>query len=104
MYAVVKTGGKQYRVKAGQKIEIERLPVEAGQPYTFTDVLLVNTDAGLKVGVPTVPNASVEAEVVEHTKGDKIVAFKFKRRKGYRKKKGHRQQLSVVSIKEIKAA
>lgn len=103
MYAVVETGGKQYRVAAGDKLEVEKLPVEAGQPYTFDKVLMVNNDGTVNVGAPTVDGASVDASVVEHIKGDKVVAFKFKRRKGYRKKKGHRQNLSVVEIKEIKA-
>lgn len=104
MYAVVETGGKQYRVAAGDKLEVEKLPVEAGQSYTFDKVLLVNNDGTVKLGVPTVDGASVDASVVEHVKGDKVIAFKFKRRKGYRKKKGHRQNLSVVEIKEIKGA
>lgn len=103
MYAVVETGGKQYRVAAGDKLEIEKLPVEAGQSYTFDKVLMVNNDGTVQVGAPTVSGASVDASVVEHIKGDKVVAFKFKRRKGYRKKKGHRQNLTVVEIKEIKA-
>jgi len=103
MYAVVETGGKQYRVAAGDKLEVEKLPVEAGQPYTFDKVLMVNNDGTVNVGAPTVDGASVDASVVEHIRGDKVVAFKFKRRKGYRKKKGHRQSLSVVEIKEIKA-
>ena len=103
MYAVVETGGKQYRVAAGDKLEIEKLPVEAGQPYTFDKVLMVNNDGTVQVGAPTVEGASVDAAVVEHIRGDKVVAFKFKRRKGYRKKKGHRQSLSVVEIKGIKA-
>ncbi len=104
MYAVVETGGKQYRVATGDKLEIERLPVEAGQPYSFDKVLLVNADAGIKVGSPTIENATVTANVLEHKRGVKLVAFKFKRRKGYHKKKGHRQELSVVEITDIKAA
>jgi large subunit ribosomal protein L21 len=104
MYAVVETGGKQYRVAAGDKLEVEKLPVEAGNAYTFDKVLLVNNDGSVKLGAPTVEGASVDASVVEHVKGDKVIAFKFKRRKGYRKKKGHRQNLSVVEIKEIKGA
>lgn len=104
MYAVVETGGKQYRVAAGDKLEVEKLPVDAGQAYTFDKVLMLNNDGSVQLGAPTVDGASVDASVVEHIKGDKVIAFKFKRRKGYRKKKGHRQNLSVVEIKEIKAA
>ena len=103
MYAVMETGGKQYRVAAGQMLEIERLPVEAGQPFTFDRVLLVNNDGRVSVGAPAVPQASVLADVVEHKRGRKVIAFKMKRRKGYHKTIGHRQELTVVKIKEIKA-
>jgi len=102
MYAVLETGSKQYRVSAGDTLKIERLAVEAGQPVTFDRVLLVNNDGKLSVGAPTVANASVVADVVEHTRGEKKVAFKMKRRKGYHKTIGHRQELTVVKIKEIK--
>ena len=104
MYAVLETGSKQYRVSAGDRLEVERLAVEAGQPVTFERVLLVNNDGKLSVGSPTVPNASVVADVVEHIRGEKKVAFKMKRRKGYHKTIGHRQELTVVKIKEIKSA
>ncbi len=103
MYAVLETGGKQYRVAAGDTLEIERLEIEAGQPVTFDRVLLVNTDGQVKVGAPTVENASVVADVVTHKRGEKKVTFKMKRRKGYHKTIGHRQELTVVKIKEIKA-
>ena len=103
MYAVVETGSKQYRVAAGDTLEIERLAVEAGQPFTFDRVLLVNNEGKLRVGSPTVADASVLADVVEHKRGDKKVAFKMKRRKGYHRTVGHRQELTVVTIKEIKA-
>ena len=102
MYAVLETGSKQYRVSAGDTLEIERLAVEAGQPVTFDRVLLVNNDGQLSIGAPTITNATVLADVVEHIRGDKKVAFKLKRRKGYRKTIGHRQELTVVKIKEIK--
>lgn len=104
MYAVVETGGKQYRVAAGDKLEVEKLPVEAGQSVTFDKVLMVSNDGAVTFGTPNVEGASVEATVVDQVKGDKVIAFKFKRRKGYRKKKGHRQRHSVVEIKEIKTA
>jgi large subunit ribosomal protein L21 len=101
MYAVVETGSKQYRVSAGDRLEVERLAVEAGQAVTFDRVLLVNNDGKLAVGSPTVASATVVADVVEHIRGEKKLAFKMKRRKGYRKMIGHRQELTVVKIKEI---
>ncbi len=103
MYAVLETGSKQYRVSAGDQLEIERLAVEAGQPVTFDRVLLVNNDGKVTVGAPTVANASILADVVEHIRGEKKLTFKMKRRKGYHKSIGHRQELTVVKIKEIKA-
>jgi large subunit ribosomal protein L21 len=102
MYAVLETGSKQYRVSTGDTLEIERLAVEAGQPVTFDRVLLVNNDGKLSVGSPTVASATVMADVVEHIRGEKKVTFKMKRRKGYHKTIGHRQELTVVKIKEIK--
>ena len=103
MYAVIETGSKQYRVTAGDKLEVERLPIEAGQTATFDRVLLVNNDGKLAVGTPTVANASVVADVVEHKRGEKKLTFKMRRREGYHKSIGHRQELTVVKIKEIKA-
>jgi large subunit ribosomal protein L21 len=101
MYAVLETGSKQYRVSAGDTLKIERLPVEAGKPVTFDRVLLVNADGKITVGSPTVTGATVEADVIEHIRGDKVVTFKMKRRKGYHKTIGHRQELTVVKVKEI---
>jgi len=103
MYAVLETGGKQYRVAAGDTLEIGRLAGESGKPVTFDRVLLVNRDGKVAVGAPTVSGASVVADVVEHKRGDKKLTFKMKRRKGYHKTIGHRQELTVVKIKEIKA-
>src|SRR3954470_7092549 len=103
MYAVLETGSKQYRVATGDTLEIERLAVEAGQPVTFDRVLMVNNDGKVTVGAPTVPSATIVADVVEHIRGEKKVAFKMKRRKGYHKTIGHRQELTIVKIKEIKA-
>lgn len=103
MYAILETGSKQYRVTAGDKLEIERLSVEAGQPVTFDRVLLVNNDGKVSVGAPTVANASVVADVLEHKRGEKVTVYKMKRRKGYHKKQGHRQELTVVQIKSINA-
>jgi large subunit ribosomal protein L21 len=99
MYAVLETGSKQYRVAAGDTLEIERLAVEAGKPFTFDRVLLVNRDGKLAV----VSGASVLADVVAHKRGEKKLTFKMKRRKGYHKTIGHRQELTVVKITEIKA-
>jgi len=93
MYAVLETGGKQYRVAAGDTLEIERLTVEAGKPVTFDRVLLVNHDGKVAVGAPTVSGASVVADVVEHKRGEKKLTFKMKRRKGYHKTIGHRQEI-----------
>src|SRR5436190_4964724 len=103
MYAVLETGSKQYRVSAGDTLEIERLAVEAGKPVTFDRILMVNNDGKVTVGSPTVASASVVADVVEHKRGEKKLTFKMKRRKGYHKSIGHRQELTVVKIKEIKA-
>ena len=103
MYAVLETGSKQYRVVAGDTLKIERLDVAAGQPFTFDRVLLVNNDGKVTVGSPTVAAASVVADVVGHIRGEKKIAFKMKRRKGYHKTIGHRQELTVVKITAINA-
>ena len=103
MYAVLETGSKQYRVVAGDTLEIERLAVEAGKSVTFDRVLLVNKDGKVSVGAPTVTGATVVADVVKHIRGEKKLTFKMKRRKGYHKSIGHRQELTVVTVKEIKA-
>ena len=103
MYAVLETGSKQYRVAAGDTLKIERLSVEPGKPVTFDRVLMVNNEGKVTVGSPTVANASVVADVIEHVRGEKRLTFKMKRRKGYHKTIGHRQELTVVKIKEIKA-
>ena len=103
MYAVLETGSKQYRVTAGDTLEIERLDVEAGKPFTFDRVLLVSNEGKLTVGSPTVAKASVVADVIAHKRGEKKIAFKMKRRKGYHRTVGHRQELTVIKITEIKA-
>lgn len=102
MYAVLETGSKQYRVAAGDKLEVELLPIEAGQPVTFDRVLMVNNDGKSTFGAPTVAGATVVADVLEHIRGEKKTTFKMKRRKGYHKTIGHRQELTVVKVKEIK--
>ena len=103
MYAVLQTGGKQYRVEAGDLLEIELVAAEPGQPYVFDQVLLVNNEGKVSVGSPTVSGAKVVADVVEHIRGEKKIAFKFRRRKGYHRTVGHRQELTVVKVKEINA-
>jgi large subunit ribosomal protein L21 len=103
MYAVLETGSKQYKVAAGDTLEIERLAVDAGKPFTFDRVLMVNREGAVSIGAPTVAGATVVADVVEHIRGDKKLTFKMKRRKGYHKTIGHRQELTIVKIKEILA-
>lgn len=102
MYAVIETGGKQYRVAPGQTLEVERLEAPEGQTYTFGRVLLLENEGKVSVGAPTVASASVLADVTAHLRGDKKLTFKMKRRKGYHKTIGHRQELTRVTIKEIK--
>ena len=102
-YAVIETGGKQYRVEKGDLLKIELLETEAGQQTTFTKVLALSDGKQLTVGAPEVSGASVTAEVVRHLRGKKVVAFKKKRRKGYHKKIGHRQELTEIKIVGIGA-
>ena len=101
MYAVIKTGGKQYRVKEGDLLEIEKLGAEKGQKINFDQVFLIEDEGRVLVGTPVVENAVVRAEVVENYKGDKVLIFKKKRRKQYRRTKGHRQELTKVRIEKI---
>ena len=101
MYAVIETGGKQYRVAAGDKLTVERLETEAGKTVKLERVLFVANDGKFSVGAPTVPRASITAEVIEHFRGPKVVTFKMKRRKGYHKTIGHRQELTRIKINEI---
>ena len=103
MYAVLETGSKQYRVKSGDTLVVERLNVEAGQAVTFDKILMVNNDGDLKIGAPTLDSASIVADVLEHKRGPKVLSFKKRRRKGYQKTIGHRQEQTVVQIKEINA-
>jgi large subunit ribosomal protein L21 len=101
MYAVIKTGGKQYRVQPEDVLTIERLEAEAEQTIEFGDVLMVGEGDSVKVGVPTVSGAKVVARVVEQTRGPKLIAFKKRRRKSSRRKRGHRQDLTKIRITEI---
>jgi large subunit ribosomal protein L21 len=102
MYAVLETGGKQYRVAPGETVEVDRLEAEAGKPVTLDRVLFVSDDSRLSIGAPTVANAAVVADVIEHFRGDKKIAFKMKRRKGYHRTVGHRQEMTRIKISEIK--
>ena len=102
-YAVIQTGGKQYRVAEGDLIEVEKLDVEAGAEAKFEEVLLVSNGGGVSIGAPLVAGAAVTAEVVEQTKAPKVIAFKYKRRKGYHRTVGHRRQLTRLKIKAITA-
>jgi len=101
VYAVVKTGGKQYTVSPGDLIKIEKLDGNPGDEIVLKDILLVNDGKETKVGTPFLENASVSAELVETEKDKKVIVFKFKRRRKYRRRKGHRQIVSVIKIKDI---
>ena len=101
MYAIIRTGGKQYRVAKDDVIEVEKLPVQAGEDIAFEEVLAVNDDEGFKIGTPVVEGASVKAEVVENGKSDKVIIYKYKSKKDYRKKQGHRQPYTKVKITDI---
>ena len=100
-YAIFKTGGKQYRVAEGDKIDVEKLDLEVGAAATFEDVLFYSGDGGVKVGDPLVSGASITAEVVDQVRAAKVTAFKFKRRKGMRRTMGHRTDLTRVRITDI---
>ncbi len=104
MYAVIQTGGKQYKVAEGDFLKIEKLEAEEGSEFTFDSVLLVNGDAGLKVGAPTIEGATVTATIKSQGRHKKINIIKFKRRKNYMKKMGHRQYYTEVLITGISAA
>lgn len=101
MYAIVCTGGKQYRVTEGEVITVERIPGQVGDAVALKDVLLVKGEEDLRVGTPTVQDALVEGQIVRQDRGKKIIVFKHKRRKGYRRKQGHRQELTWLRIQKI---
>ncbi|MBT8220248.1 MAG: 50S ribosomal protein L21 [Bacteroidia bacterium] len=103
MFAVVTIGGHQYKVSEGDEIFVDRLGQDEGSEVSFDQVLLVDNDGNTKVGAPTVKSASIKATVLEHAKADKVIVFKKKRRKGYKVKRGHRQQLSKIKVDSIKA-
>ena len=100
-YAVLETGGKQYRVTTGETIEIERLDAEAGSDVTLVTVLAISDGKELKIGMPYVKDAQVILTIIGHKRGKKVINFKKKRRKGYERKVGHRQELTVATVKAI---
>ncbi len=103
MYAVIQTGGKQYKVQPGETVVVEKLAGESGDNVTFEEVLLVADDEQVAVGRPHVDGATVTGEIVEQGRGKKLIVYKFKRRKNYRRKNGHRQDFTAVKINDINA-
>jgi large subunit ribosomal protein L21 len=103
VFAVFQTGGKQYRVRENDLIEVEKLAAEKGASIAFSEVLMVSGEGAPKVGAPYVPGARIDAEVVDEIRGEKIIIFKKKRRHNYRRKKGHRQHHTVLRITSISA-
>ena len=102
MYAIVNIGGQQFKVSEKQNIYVNRLSDEEGSTVNFDNVLLIDNNGSVTVGSPVVEGASVKAKIVSHLKGDKVIVFKKKRRKGYKNKKGHRQYLTKIEIESIK--
>jgi large subunit ribosomal protein L21 len=103
MYAVIRTGGKQYKVAAGGKLKVETLTAEVGSEIVINDVLMVADGDNIKVGAPVVAGASVKATVLSHGRGEKVMIFKMRRRKHYRKTQGHRQNYTEIRIDGISA-
>ena len=101
MFAVVTIAGQQFKVEKGQEIFVHRLDAKEGDNVTFDQVHLIDNDGSVKLGKPTISGAKVNATVVRHEKGDKVIVFKKKRRKGYRKKNGHRQSFTKIEINSI---
>jgi large subunit ribosomal protein L21 len=104
MYAIVDIAGQQFKVEKDQKVYVHRLSTEEGKKVTFDKVLLIDDKGKVNVGAPAIDGAEVTATVLEHLKGDKVIVFKKKRRKGYKKKNGHRQYLTEIQINDIKAS
>ena len=103
MYAIVEIAGQQFKVQKDQKLYVHRLKAEVGAKLDFDKVLLADNDGKITLGAPAIEGASVTVEVLAHVKGDKVIVFRKKRRKGYRKKNGHRQAFTSIAIKSIKA-
>jgi large subunit ribosomal protein L21 len=101
MYAIIRTGGKQYRVQSGEQLRVEAISAEVGSTVSLEEVLLVGTGEGVKVGAPLVSGAKVNATVVSHGRGDKVRIFKLRRRKHYQKTQGHRQSYTELRIEDI---
>ncbi|MBQ9566035.1 MAG: 50S ribosomal protein L21 [Synergistaceae bacterium] len=101
MYAVIETGGKQYRVQAGDRFRVERLEGEKGSEVTFDKVLMIGDDGGVRFGTPYVSGASVTAEIVDQARDKKVLVFKYKSKKNYRRMRGHRQYYTEVVIRGI---
>jgi len=104
MYAVLKTGGKEYRVSKGDLIRVERLEGKVGDPVALKEVLMVSMEGEVQVGTPRLANAVVTGEIVQHTRGKKVLIFKMKRRKNYRRLKGHRQPYTYIKVNDISVA
>ena len=102
MYAIVEIAGQQFKVQKDQKVFVHRLAAEAGSKIEFDRVMLIDNDGKITLGAPAIDGAKVTAEVISHVKGDKVIVFKKKRRKGYKKKNGHRQQFTSIQIIDIK--
>jgi large subunit ribosomal protein L21 len=103
MYAVISSGGKQYKVEQGEIVRVEKLSGDIGAPVSFDKVLMISDDEKAKIGTPVLENATVQGHIVEQGKAKKIIVFKYKRRKRYRRKQGHRQSFTAVQIDSIKA-
>lgn len=103
MYAVIKTGGKQYRVKEGEYLNVEKLETEIGKKITFDEILMVGDGDNVQIGTPVVDNATVEATITHHGKAKKVIIIKFRRRKHSMKRQGHRQLFTTIEINKIKA-
>jgi len=101
MYAVISTGGKQYKVSEGQTLRVERIPGEIGEPVSFDRILMLANGETIKVGQPTLTDVTVTGHIVEQGKAKKVIVFKYKRRKGYRRKRGHRQHYTALKIDSI---
>ena len=104
MYAIIKTGGQQFRVTKGDKLSVQKIDSDAGKSVKLDEVLMINDGKKAKIGTPFVSGATVTAKVVEQTRAEKVVIFKKKRRQNYRRTKGHKQPLTVIEITDIKVA
>ncbi len=103
MYAVIKTGGKQYRVVAGERLKVEKLVAEVGNTVTLDKILMIADGDAITIGSPLIAGATINATVLSHGRGDKVMIFKFRRRKHYRKTQGHRQSYTEIQIGDISA-